>query len=483
MQPPVRVRGAKHPERSTFELMIVLYINRMAAAATKRAGSVKDFRAEFVDHYGHISADGMCFEFKPVVATNTHGRASTWVAIVSLINAQTGAPIAITPNCWTASELPNMHAVIKINSGLVDGKTRDTAPTIVRTGKNAGKSNARNVFTQALSDVLGKYNKQGRVARVDDAVAGVIVPAKLTKPMLPMLSTQLRDVPAPDFTKRVFVQRKYNGLRCVAQYDSREASRVLMHSRTGIKFSGFPYIKRELEAVFDYYEATGVKLRLDGELYAHKRLLQDISGYARRDESPTDFELHYMVYDCYVENKPELVFSERHALLCDLFARFPRLIYARPVETIQVRNMEEVNELYTQYLREEYEGAMIRLNEPYRQSPGGYHSRILIKMKPRLDAEYRIIGWSANGKGKNANALMLRVEIAPGGASFDVTPAAELERRKEIAAAMPRVEANDKTHFENAWLGRYLVVYYDELSKDNVPLRATTKLELREPGL
>jgi hypothetical protein len=98
-------------------------------------------------------------------------------------------------------------------------------------------------------------------------------------------------------------------------------------------------------------------------------------------------------------------------------------------------------------------------------------------MKKTYDREYEISGWTTGVKGKAALALM--IICRSGDKTFPVTPAMELEERNALAKKMKTVESNGKTHFENHWLGRPLIVYFDDYSKDNLPQRARTKMEIK----
>jgi hypothetical protein len=62
---------------------------------------------------------------------------------------------------------------------------------------------------------------------------------------------------------------------------------------------------------------------------------------------------------------------------------------------------------------------------------------------------------------------------------FPVTPAMELPERIILAKKMAIIEENGKTHFENNYLGKMLIVYFDEKSIDGLPQRARTKMEIR----
>ena len=65
------------------------------------------------------------------------------------------------------------------------------------------------------------------------------------------------------------------------------------------------------------------------------------------------------------------------------------------------------------------------------------------------------------------------------GNKFNVTPAMPILDREALARQMSVVEANGKTHFNNAFFGKPLIVYFDEKSPDEVPQRARTKMEIR----
>jgi hypothetical protein len=121
---------------------------------------------------------------------------------------------------------------------------------------------------------------------------------------------------------------------------------------------------------------------------------------------------------------------------------------------------------------------MVRLDGPYILSTNDYRSPYLFKIKPSLDGEFEVVGWEVGLRGKAAGALMIICKTAEG-TQFPVTPAMEISYRMALAEKMSIVEPNGLTHFTNHWLGKMIIVTFDEYSSTMVPQRARTKLEIR----
>ena len=412
---------------------------------------------------GRLSDDRLTWEFPVIKTQNARGRETFWKIYVRVID-KNGKFVRIRDEWFT--NLPEGYSGwIKVDSGVVGGKVKASVPTIVSKGKNIGKANATNPFTQALRDALGLYNKQK-----DKAEVGM----DMYPPMLSQLMRDQVTPPTASIDAPLFVQRKYNGLRAVATYSEAEKT-IILYSRRRNRYPGLTYIRDELLPAISKYWNEGRKLYLDGELYKHGMPLQDISGYARREHK--DPMLEFVVYDCFIVNELDLKFSERKIILDEIFAKY-KFKHTKLADTYMVVSDAEINKLYEQFLREGYEGAMVRVDAPYRFSYNEYHSNLLLKMKPELDHEFEIVGWKTGDKGKAAKALMIICKTESG-VEFPVTPAMTLEERVELAKKMGTIEPNGKTHFENHWLGRKLIVTFDEWSKDRVPLRARTRMEIR----
>jgi hypothetical protein len=260
--------------------------------------------------------------------------------------------------------------------------------------------------------------------------------------------------------------------------DGVDAPVAIMYSRRKLLYPGFEYVKQELTPALVGYWKAGRKLYLDGEIYKHGVALQDISGLARRESRPGDVLVNYMVYDCFVANEPELDFAARMEILHEIFEN-NKYVYSVPVETFRANDLDDIKKYYKGFIKDGYEGAMVRTNDPYKYSYNEHHCKYLLKMKETLDTEMEIVDWETGEKGKAASALMIICQT-PSGIKFPCTPSMEIPDRIALAKLMAVAEPNGKTHFENQWKGRKIIIYFDEYSKDKVPQRARTKMELRD---
>lgn len=438
------------------------------------SGKAVTIRSWRDDIPGKLSDDKMAFVLPQVMSQNIRGKETTWQVRVELFKNGVAVPIEDNHFNNTAMD-PAYTALITVDSGLRDGKIRKVVPTPVPRGKNIGRANATNVFCQALRDALGMHNKQLRKAATNAAPVN-------TPLYPPMLAKRIQDQPIDwNINKEVYVQRKYNGVRCVAALDLENGTpKVITYSRRRLTYPGFQYIKNELLPVLKTFSDAGRNIYLDGEMYMHGMALQSISGYARRANKPDDTKINYVLFDCFIPSAPDLVFSDRLVILQRIFKEFPDLKWTIPCETNVATSDAALGQLYRAALSDGYEGIMVRLNSVYVYSYNEHHANVLLKFKPTMDAEYPIVGWETGRKGKAAEALMIICALAEDKSkTFPVTPAMTLQERNDLATKMGQVESNGKTHFENVYLGQMLIVYFDEVSLGGIPQRARTKMELR----
>lgn len=410
---------------------------------------IKNYKKEIP---GKLSDDSFSWCFPDIITKTKLGQTSHWKIIVRVIDKNTNKFIKIKDIFFENTQLPqNLAGWYKVEGFINDGKIRDTVPTFVLSGKNLKKNNSTNVFTQALRDSLSIYNKHLKKSTitVSDSVT-------LYSPMLAESTISILEFP-------LYLQRKYNGVRALAVKNN---NKITLYSRQRNLYPALDYIKIEL------YDVLPDNLYLDGELYKHGMPLQEISGFVRNENSFSG-EVEYVVYDCFIPNQ-QLNFIDRLNILKSL----KPIKYIKIAETFEVHNQSELNQLYESFLSDGYEGAIIRFNRYYEYSDNKRRSKYLIKMKPVKDHEFAIVDFSESKKGKSAGALMITCETE-NGLQFQVTPTLEIIERKELLIKMREIESNGKTHFENNWLGKPLIVYFDSLSKDGIPLQPRTKMELR----
>lgn len=460
---------------------------------SNRAKVVKDFRKDIPGIIQTVDNESR-FVFPEISSVNSKNKPMSWQIMVTVLDADDNL-VEIEDGFYDS--LPDgYYGRHKVYKRINNGPIHKTSFTLVKSGKNIGRSNETNPFTQALRDAYGLYKKQK-----DKSVAEVPLEPGHKKRFPPMLVNKVTgDIPAP-----AYVQKKYNGVRTVTTLEHRNGvPTVLMYSRNKKEYLGKEYIKAELMEGLTALHETGTNLYLDGELYLHGTDLQTISGESRADsnsENP-NIRLEYHVYDCFLPDRPKLTYTERMGFLDTFFLENGdgnRLTYTVKAESvyvyidnndnnndnanannndgdIRVVNQEafndKVNEIYAGFLNEGFEGAIVRnASKPYRYSYNGYHSSNLLKMKPTNDAEFTIVGYDSGKKGKAKDALMWICET-DGGQQFNVTPMGTIEGRIEDYHKMSEIQPNGQTLFEHKYLGKMMTVLYDELSADDVPLRA-----------
>ena len=116
-----------------------------------------------------------------------------------------------------------------------------------------------------------------------------------------------------DYTKKVFIQPKLDGVRCLIQYDN---SQVKAYSRTGKEWKNIDHILFNLKPWF----ALNPNVILDGELYNHdlKDDLEKIISLVRKTK-PTDEDrleaAQYTEFHCYDRIDETKTFEERNKFI------------------------------------------------------------------------------------------------------------------------------------------------------------------------
>ncbi len=336
--------------------------------------------------------------------------------------------------------------VIITRHGYVDGKQQENEK-FVETGKNIGKRNETTAVEQAISDARAAWQKKkdaGYVERGTGATAAGAGAGSKAK-------VSVASVPGPmlahDYNKRgnsikfpCYVQRKYDGTRCVA------IPTKGLYSRNKKKYPHLEHILEDIKHLPD-------SLVLDGELYSTELTFQEIVGLVKREtQKPGDAEkqkkIRLHVYDI-ISDKP---YEDRYARLKALFSTgsFKYLEFA-PTEICE--SEKKMKEMHAAYVAEGYEGIMLR------NKKGGYkvgqRSAELQKYKEFEDAEFTIVDFKeGDGLEKGCVIWICRTED---GQEFACRPRGTREERMEL--------------FENAddYIGKGLSVRYQELTDDGVP--------------
>jgi ATP-dependent DNA ligase len=321
---------------------------------------------------------------------------------------------------------------IFVEHGQVGGKLQLT-PGIICEAKNVGRSNATTPEEQAISEARSMWTYQ-----LERKYSETLADAEETV-FLPML--------AGKFTARknkikypVSVQRKIDGLRCVASWSG---NNVRLMSRGG-KDLNLPHIQKELES----FLPKGTVL--DGELYTHGIPFQTVTSWIKKLQ-PESRNIQYLVYDCPEYNGTSKKWIERLEDLKSLFKMDRKNI--KLLETQSADNEEEVQKLQKQFVQEGYEGAIIRVNDG--KYLYGFRSNDLLKLKDFDDAEFLVISFE-RGVGKFENTPILVCETKEG-KTFKVTPKGTQEYREQLLKNIKK------------YIGKQLTVRYFGVSQDLIP--------------
>lgn len=337
-------------------------------------------------------------------------------------------------------ECTPVNGGIRTTFGQVGTDSPQITEDIIRKGKNVGKKNETSPYDQALAEAQAKWEKQvkkgyvdnmNRASKGEDNIGGVL-------PMLAhKFSEQGHKIKFP-----AFIQPKLDGVRCIAIIKNGKAT---LWSRTRKPITSVPHIVKELETNF-----VGQSITLDGELYNHsfKDNFEKIISLVRQEEPDDDHHLvQYHIYDLVSEDNFEVRFDNLLKMISDI---------STPIKLVQTYCVYEdtVDEYFTKFVDEGYEGAILRNMAGLYQNSRSYD---LQKVKEFQDAEFEIVGIE-EGRGKLAGHVGAFVCKTDDGKQFLAKMAGDTGRLAEIFRNPKGV------------IGKQLTVKYQGLTgKNGVP--------------
>jgi len=358
------------------------------------------------------------------------------------------------PQFWEISA--SIHGAgfgrISITHGQLGTENPEHTEDIIEEGKNVGKKNETTPFEQACLEAEAKWTKakkKGYVESLEAAQAGE-VDEVIEGGIFPMLAQKFRDH-AKKVVYPCAVQRKYDGIRCIAIIKN---GKCTLWSRTRKPIKSVPHIVAELERIFKNKDIV-----VDGELYSHRfkenfeHIVHIVNQKKEPDPNHTDVEYHIydVINDLDFYNENNLKPYRLHEVVNLVFAK-PK--YIIPVETFFVQDEEELMEKFSEFVADKYEGLMVRnFKGKYESNKRSYN---LQKVKPFDDAEFKIIGIK-EGRGKLAGHAIFICQTEDGG---------------EFDAKMKGPTSKLKEYFENQekYIGKMLTVrFMGYTNKNNVP--------------
>jgi ATP-dependent DNA ligase len=420
---------------------------------------------------GNFTEDKMTYAFPIISTVDRKGNTSTWQIAVRVKNTETDNYIKYTKKMLTMGMdgvTPTQIGVVGVTNITHTGKIRKVNDTLIRDGKNIGKKNETNPITQAILYAHSKYKEKFKKTSTN-------LPENI---ILPMLLKDIKDVCIHDeeYQNGVIVERKIDGIRALSYLNN--DNKIVIYSRTGMKYDDFNEIEEELQMLID----NNKRLYIDGELYRHGNKLQDISGAVRGVGRLDRKQIKLIIFDCFYTNDDGEIIAlgayDRKLILDKLFAH-GQFKFIEKISWMIVNSREEVNALLTTYLDEEYEGLILRRQHlPYEQSKNNYHSSNVLKVKPYPTAEFDIVGYGEGKHGKDVGALI--ISCTADGTMFNAVPKglSYIERSHifkrfgENHATLHNIVSNNNdgvTIFERYVNGKPATIQYSILSKTNTP--------------
>ena len=360
----------------------------------------------------------------------------------------------------------------------------------ITAGKNEGKSNATDHYTQAIAEAQSKYtkkqsqgyfkldeneNKKEKKAKYkvedfqDPEIESLKLESKINNKFkkielaengvkFPML--------AKDYHKEkskvifpAFVQRKFDGFRAIYNTTTKNIT-----SRTGK--TTFDIIK-ESQILYKELSKLDPGLILDGEFYIHDGEFEALGILRKKTNKVTDeillklSKIEYHIYDI-IDSK--LTFKERNKVVKKLLNGKKMMKY---VETYSVENENEIKEYHGKFISENYEGTIVR-------NSGGLYkdnsrSSDLLKYKDFIDSEFKIVDFSKenNTTGKGGNLIIWVVQIKKG-VECKIRPMGTVEERQELYKRC----VNNFKEFKNRNLW---VKYFEKTTDGNLRFPTTMR--------
>lgn len=331
---------------------------------------------------------------------------------------------------------------------------------LINSGKNIGKINGTDPYTQALNEAKSKWNKKKDIEKYTLKIKEEENGEILENP-LPMLAYDYKK-----YKHKVlypcYVQPKLDGFRCIYNTTTGKIT-----TRRGKEY----VIIEKSGDLYDELKSLPKELILDGELYT-KELKFETLGVLRKTTQLSENDMdnlkkvEFHIYD--IINTDES-FETRTTKIRDILNKdnYKKLIY---VDTYNVVNENDIKSFHKRFVEGGYEGTIIRnKNSKYKIKQ---RSTDLLKYKDFEDGEFEIVDFTLEkaASGQEIDDLVVWVVNVPAGnntVKCKVRPMGTIKERKELY----------KKCLENfeQFRGRKLWIKYFEKTNDGNLRFPTTK--------
>lgn len=247
-------------------------------------------------------------------------------------------------------------------------------------------------------------------------------------------------------------QPKINGVRATIQLSN---NNVLIKSKEG-KVYNIHHINDFLNINNDIFTYNGIELILDGELYIHGELLQDIGSAVDKPNLNTP-RIKFILFDIAVENIPNenrwnIIKSHIKPKL-DIHLNCPIEL----IKTVRINNDSMAQQFTDINISKGYEGTIFRSFTGYYAF--GKRPQDMTKLKRLLDTEFKIIDVIPQDKDDTKGNFIC---ITDEGLQFAVNPQGTDDFKREILSN------------KNNYIGKNLTCSFYEWTKDLKPFHIVT---------
>ena len=305
----------------------------------------------------------------------------------------------------------------------------------VKEGKQSRTRDEQVAFR--IASRISKQKDKGYVEDLEQASKAVLNQLGLDVPMLAKTFDDLKNK-----FSYAFVQRKLNGLRCLA---TKQDGKVILYSRRGKAFEALHEIAESLDKVLQEGQT------FDGELYVHRTSLQTLQSWIKRRQQDTQ-RIQYVIYDCIddadFEDRLEMI-QQAFKTAIDAHGTLDKLAV---LPTKKVTNLDEIDESFAKARNAGFEGLMIRL--PGFGYENGKRSNSLLKLKAVFSDEGICTAFHLSEKGNPVITISWNDRV------FNATPPGT-HRERELVAMN-----------SHEYIGRRVTFEYREVTDDGLPFHA-----------
>ncbi|HNQ21208.1 MAG TPA: hypothetical protein PKI46_09125, partial [Bacteroidales bacterium] len=306
---------------------------------------------------------------------------------------------------------------------------------------NIGRSNETTPEQQAINEAKSRADRkleQGYYSDIKDAGKG----KQFVEAMLAHKYEQYGEQIISEY--EIYCQPKLDGIRCIA-------TREGLFSRNGKQIVSAPHIFESAKLILNAYPEIEA---LDGELYNHvlKADFNKITSLVKKtkpkkeDLIESEQLVQYHVYDLVLK---QASFAQRLDILHNIFG----YQYIHIVHTEKVLERQFLDDIYAKYLKDGYEGQMIRTAHSLYEHK---RTKNLLKRKEFQDEDCELIDIVEGNGNRSGMAGNVRCKH-PNGNIFDANMRGGEEFYKELLL-----------NKEN-YIGKKATIRYQNLTPDGIP--------------